>query len=309
MAPVLTVRNLKKVYPGKPPHTAVDGINFALEEGQILGLLGPNGSGKTTTIQMLLGTLTHTAGEIEYFGEDFFKHRSRLLQHVAFASTYTNLPWALTLEKNLFWLGSLYGLSRNESSCRFMPLLERFGLLELLRRRVASLSAGQSTRLMLIKAFFVEPKVLLLDEPTASLDPDIAQEICQFLLEQREKSGLSILFCSHKMDEVMQVCDRVVVLREGKVLADDLPEELAKSVSAYRLRLVIGDGMKRTVALVEQQGLPHLVEHRTITISMEETLIAPFLKALGQADVHYTSIRIEEPSLEEYFLHIARKSR
>jgi ABC-2 type transport system ATP-binding protein len=306
MSPVLSVKNLTKVYSGKKPHLAVDGISFQLGEGEILGLLGPNGSGKTTTIQMLLGTLAHTSGEIEYFGRNFFKYRSEVLQDVAFASTYTNLPWILTIEENLYWVGSLYGLSRAESRARFKPLLERFGLGDLLKRRASSLSAGQSTRLMLVKAFFVQPKILLLDEPTASLDPDVAQEICQFLMDERQRSGLSILFCSHKMDEVTEVCDRVVVLKKGKILADDLPENLAKSVSAFQLRLVIPDGMKRTIALVEARKLPYQVEHRSITITIEDAVIPLFLRALSQADIAYTGIRIEEPSLEEYFLNISR---
>lgn len=307
MKHVLSASNLKKIYPGKVPFTAIDGISFDLKEGEILGLLGPNGSGKTTTIQMLLGTLTCTSGSIRYFGKDFFLHRSELLQHISFASTYTSLPWILTIKENLEVFGCLYGLSRKESVKKFDPLLERFGILEKKNHRVASLSAGQVTRLMLVKAFFIEPKIVLLDEPTASLDPDISRDICSFLLEQREKKGLSILFSSHKMEEVMEICDRTIFLKNGKIIADDRPGNLAKSVSSFRVRLVIVDGLKRTISIATEQQHKYTIDHRSIEILMDEDKIPLFLHALSQASVVYANIKIEEPSLEDFFLQISKK--
>jgi ABC-2 type transport system ATP-binding protein len=305
MPPILSVKNLKKVYPGKPPVVAVGGISFELGEGEILGLLGPNGSGKTTTIQMLLDILSLSEGSIEYFGMDLQKNRSEVLKQVAFASTYTNLPWILTVEENLVVLGRLYGLNKRQSLERALPLLERFGINHLRKRRAGSLSAGQNTRLTLVKAFFTQPRVLLLDEPTASLDPDVAKEICDFLLEQREKTKVSILFCSHKMEEVMAVCDRVVVLKDGKVIASDLPENLAKSVSAFRVKLLVSEGMEKLVGILDARGLMHVVEHRAIEIHLEESAIPSLLQEIHNAGIIYASIRIEEPSLEEYFLSIA----
>jgi ABC-2 type transport system ATP-binding protein len=307
MLPILKVKNLVKIYTGKPPLAAVDNISFQVAEGEILGLLGPNGSGKTTTIQMLLGTLTPTSGTIDYFGMDFAKNTSEVLQHVSFASTYTSLPWILTLAENLEVFGRLYGLSKKESAKRFDPLLERFGILSKRDHRVSSLSAGQVTRLMLVKAFFVEPKIVLLDEPTASLDPDIASDICKFLLEQRDQRGVSILFSDHKMDEVMEICDRVIFLKEGKIIADDLPEKLAKSVSTFIIKLVIADGLKRTLAIVESERLSCTVDHRSLDIKIDEEQIPSFLHRLSQEGVCYASIRIVEPSLENFFHQIVKK--
>lgn len=306
---VLSTRNLRKVYTGKTPCVAVDSLSFDLKEGEILGLLGPNGSGKTTTIQMLLGTLTATSGEIAYFGQDFFSHRSEVLQKVSFASTYTNLPLILTIAENLEVFGYLYGMNSKESRKSFEPLLERFGIADKKYSRVTSLSAGQSTRLALVKAFFTLPQIVLLDEPTASLDPDIARDICSFLLEQREKRGISILFSSHKMEEVMEVCDRAIFLKEGKIIADDIPRNLAKSVSRFCIKLLITDGMKRTVALAEERKLPVTVDHRLVEIVIDEEKIPEFLHALSQNSVDYASIKIEEPSLEDYFLQIAKKNK
>ncbi len=308
MTSVLSVHQLKKIYPGKPPVVAVDEISFHLLEGEILGLLGPNGSGKTTTIQMLLGTLSSSSGSIVYFDKDFSTHRSEILQHVSFASTYTSLPWILTIAENLEVFGCLYGLSRKESARYFDPLLERFGIIDKKYHRVSSLSAGQVTRLMLVKAFFIKPKIVLLDEPTASLDPDIANDICSFLLEQRDKEGLSILFTSHKMEEVMKICDRTIFLKTGKIIADDTPEKLAKSVSAFRIKLLITDGLKRTIAIATKKGLTYTADHRTIEILIDENKIPPFLDAMSKASVSYANIKIEEPSLEDFFLQTVKKA-
>lgn len=306
MEPVLSVRNLKKVYGKKKPFVAVNGISFDLKAGEILGLLGPNGSGKTTTIQMLLGTLGVSSGEIRYFGKNFFTHRSEIMQEVSFASTYTSLPYSLTISENLFCFGKFYSIP--DIKKRTTPLLQRFGIYHLKDKLVSSLSAGQITRLMLVKAFFTHPKVVLLDEPTASLDPDVSLEVCKFLQEQRDETGLSILFTSHKMEEVAEVCDRTIFLKNGSVIADDLPQNLAKSVSSYQLRLTITDGMKRTIALAEKKGIQYELEHRVIQLFLDEKEIPVFLNGMMQAGVSYASIQIKEPSLETYFLKIAEKT-
>jgi ABC-2 type transport system ATP-binding protein len=298
----LEVKKLRKIYPGKPPFVAVDEISFELGAGEILGLLGPNGAGKTTTIQMLLGMLSYTSGEIIYFGKDFKRHRSEILGNVVFASTYVSLPWKLTIEQNLEVFGRLYGLSWKEIKARMDPLLERFGIAEKKKTQVGQLSAGQITRLMLVKAFIPKPKIVLLDEPTASLDPDVSHEVCRFLLEAREKEGVSILFTSHKMEEVAELCDRVLFLQRGHIIANDLPQNLARSVSPSKLQLIVSDGMKRTAHLAEQMGFTYTIDHRMIEVHLITTKIPEFLTALSRADIVYTGIKIIEPTLEDYFL-------
>lgn len=301
MSFVLRVKNLKKTY--RQSFHAVDGISFDLKKGEILGLLGPNGSGKTTTIQMLLGTLEATSGSILYFDKDFFQNRSETLQCVSFASTYTSLPFLLTIEENLKFFGRLYCIQ--DAMEKAEPLLKRFGIYEKRKEKVSSLSAGQVTRLMLVKAFFTDPKIVLLDEPTASLDPDVAQDVCQFLLEQRDKRGISILFTSHKMQEVAAICDRVIVLKKGKIIADDLPQNLAKADSFFSLRLSIIDGMKRAESLAQECGFAFQVEERRFSCFLDEHEIPQFLNRLMQEGIIYANIQIEEPSLEDYFLKIA----
>lgn len=308
MKPVLVVEKLTKTFPAVPVVTAVDGVSFELGDGEILGLLGPNGAGKTTTIHMLLGTLTYTAGSIRYFDKEFKKHRSEVLQHIAFASTYVNLPWKLTIEQNLDVFGRLYGLSGPEIKRRQKPLLERFGIANKLKATVTSLSAGQLTRLILVKAFLVKPKIVLLDEPTASLDPDMAKEVCNFLIEQREEEGTTMLFTSHKMDEVAELCDRVLFLEQGKIIANDLPENLIRTNSVPRVELVIASGMEKAVQLAEELKLPYKVEHRWIELQMEENFIATFLGKLVKQEISFSSIKIHHPTLEDYFLKMVRKT-
>ena len=307
MKNVLSVRNLKKIYDAAKPVLAVDGISFSLKEGEILGFLGPNGSGKTTTIQMLLGILSATSGEIVYFDREFPRYRSEVLHHVSFASTYTSLPFLLTIEENLRCFGGYYGLSKKEIKERGLLLLERFGIANKINSSVGALSAGQITRLMLVKAFLTKPKIALLDEPTASLDPDVAKEVCDFLLEQRRENGLSILFTSHKMAEVAKLCDRVVFLRKGKVIADDLPQNLAKSISSHRLILFITEGLEKAMAFANEQRISYQLDQDQLKISLEERQIPPVLNRLMQLGVVYERIQIEEPSLEDYFLKIAEQ--
>lgn len=307
MPSVLDVEFLSKKFPGNPPVTAVDAISCALDQGEILGLLGPNGAGKTTTIHMLLGTLTYTSGSIRYFGKEFRKFRSEILQHIAFASTYVNLPWKLTIEQNLNVFGRLYGLSGKEIKKRRGPLLERFGIGHRLKSKASELSAGQLTRLILVKAFLVKPKIVLLDEPTASLDPDMAKEVCSFLQEERKQEGTSMLFTSHKMDEVAELCDRILFLDQGKIIANDVPKNLVKTISVSRVELTIVDGMKRLIKLAEEMNLAHRVNHRWVELSIEEALIAELLARIVRLEISFSSIQIHQPTLEDYFLKMVKK--
>src|SRR5581483_8234151 len=162
---------------------AVNNIDLTLKEGEILGFLGPNGAGKTTTIQMLLGVLTPSSGEILYFGKNLAKYREEILDQLNFSSTYTNLPWRLTVYENLKFISYLYSVSNR--SKKLNEIIEIFKLEDLKNKFMAQLSAGQKTRVNLAKAFLNNPKILLLDEPTASLDPDIAKYILNFIQEKR----------------------------------------------------------------------------------------------------------------------------
>ena len=219
--PIVRVRNLTKRFDN---FTAVDDVSFEIQAGETVGLLGPNGAGKTTTFQMLLGVITPTHGTIEMFGLNFPEHRETILRQVNFSSTYISMPYALTVEENLRVMGRLYGLT--DVKRRIDDMLKKLDMEDMRHTLTRKLSSGQSTRLTLAKAIMTEPKVLFLDEPTASLDPDIAQRIKGFLKEYRETSGLSILYASHNMREMEEMSDRIMILRRGKIIAQGTTEEV-----------------------------------------------------------------------------------
>jgi len=222
-APIVEVRNLTKRF---GDFMAVDGISFDIQPGEILGLLGPNGAGKTTTIQMLLGLITPTAGSIRMFGLDLATHREQILQQVNFSSTYISMPYSLTVEENLWVVAKLYGMT--EIHRRIDDVLKKVELEDSRTKVTRRLSSGQMTRLTLAKAFLTEPKVLLLDEPTASLDPDIAHKIRALLKEVRQSSGLSILYTSHNMREMEEMSDRIIFLQKGKIVAQGTAQEITQ---------------------------------------------------------------------------------
>ena len=220
-APVLDVTGLSKRFGDFP---AVDGISFSIKPGEILGLLGPNGAGKTTTIQMLLGLVTPTAGSIRMFGMDLATHREAILQQVNFSSTYISMPQSLTVEENLWVVARLYGLS--DIPRRVDEIVKKLEMEEFRTKVTRKLSSGQMTRVTLAKAFLTDPKILFLDEPTASLDPDIAEKIRALLKTERRSSGLSILYTSHNMREMEEMSDRIIFLQSGKIVAEGTAREI-----------------------------------------------------------------------------------
>lgn len=300
--PVLEVKNLTKKF---GDFTAVDNISFSVHEGEIVGFLGPNGAGKTTTIQMLLGVLAPTSGAVEYFGKDLNKNREQILEKVNFSSTYTNLPWRLSVKENLTWVAYLYDFKNKKQ--RVEEIIDIFKLRELENKSIAQLSAGQKTRVNLAKSFINHPKVLLLDEPTASMDPDIAKYLRDVILERKNIDNTSIIWTSHNMSEVEEMCDRVVFINNGKVIASDTPEALAKSIKNAHVELLIRDGLKRAIAFAEKEKFAYQITKRTITIDVKEHQIAGFLQSLTDKKIIYDEISIEKPTLEDYFLEAAKK--
>jgi len=214
-SPVLEVRNLTKTF---GDFTAVNGISFALQPGEILGVLGPNGAGKTTTMHMLLGLITPTSGTISMFGMDLENHREAILQQVNFSSTYMSMPQSLTVEENLWVVARLYGLP--DVQRKIDDIVKKLEMGEFRHKVTRKLSSGQMTRLTLAKAFLTEPKILFLDEPTASLDPDIAHKIRALLKDEQRASGLSVLYTSHNMREMEEMSDRIIFLQKGNLVAE-----------------------------------------------------------------------------------------
>ena len=224
VAMILKVENLTKRY-GET--TAVNGISFEAQEGEVVGLLGPNGAGKSTTIHMLLSLLEPTEGSIEIFGKNLKTHREEVLQRMNFATSYSMLPHNLTPLENLKVFALLYGVKQWRMKAE--SLLEEFNLAEFRKARTGSLSTGEQMRLVLAKAFLNNPKLLLLDEPTASLDPMVAKDLRQKIYYKMEENNGTIIWTSHNMREIEAMCDRVIFLAHGKIVANDTPENLKKT--------------------------------------------------------------------------------
>ncbi len=232
-SPIVEVRQLTKCF---GDFTAVDQVSFDIQPGETVGLLGPNGAGKTTIFQMLLGVITPTEGSIHMFGLDLIKHREEILRQVNFSSTYISMPYALTVEENLRVTGKLYSLP--DINRRIDDVLKKLEMEDIRHRLTRKLSSGQMTRLTLAKAVMTEPKILFLDEPTASLDPDIAHKIRAFLKEYRDVSGLSMLYTSHNMREMEEMSDRIIFLQRGKIVAQGTATNVIKQYGEDNLEQV-----------------------------------------------------------------------
>jgi ABC-2 type transport system ATP-binding protein len=203
---------------------AVDGVTFALPVGSVTGLLGGNGAGKTTTIAMIMGLVTPTSGRVQVLGAEMPRQRYRVLHRMNFESPYVEMPMRLTVRQNLTVFGRLYGVAGLPD--RIAALAEELDLRELLDRPTGKLSSGQKTRVSLAKALVSRPEVLLLDEPTASLDPDTADWVRGSLARYRAERGATILLASHNMSEVERLCERVIIMKKGRIEDEGSPAAL-----------------------------------------------------------------------------------
>ncbi|MFH1244731.1 MAG: ABC transporter ATP-binding protein [bacterium] len=299
---ILEVKDLKKTFRQTP---VITGISFDMAEGEILGILGPNGAGKTTTLQMLLGILTPTSGTINIFDKDLSTHKSEILESMNFSSTYVDLPWRLSVKENLTWSSWLYQIPDRKK--RLHQIMQLFRLEKLWKMPVASLSAGQKTRVNLARSMINFPKLLLLDEPTASLDPEVAAYIREFFANQREKFNKSIILTSHNMAEVESLCDRVLILKDGLIVGNDTPNNLAKKIEFCHLRLRVTKNAKALDQLTAIRQLESTLTDGIYAITIKEKLLPLFLYEVTKKNIIYTEISIDKPTLEDYFMKIARE--
>lgn len=221
VGPTLIVDGLRKSFNG---NTAVETISFEIFPNETVGLLGGNGAGKTTSIGMICGLIAPTAGTIRVFGRDLARHRAEIAAGMNFSSPYVEMPYRLTIRQNLLVFGRLYGVPSLRR--RIEELAAALQLTELLDRPFGKLSAGQRTRAGLAKSLLNRPKLLLLDEPTASLDPDTADWLRGYLQAYRRETGAAFLLASHNMAEVERLCDRVLMMRRGRVVDQGPPSDL-----------------------------------------------------------------------------------
>ncbi len=234
--PAIAVDRLVKVY---RTVRAVDGISFTVPQATVIGLLGGNGAGKTTTIAMIMGLVSPTSGTVKVHGAEMPRERYQVLGRMNFESPYVDMPMRLTVRQNLTVFGRIYGVA--DLKDRIRGLAEDLDLVHLLDRATGKLSAGQKTRVALAKALINRPDVLLLDEPTASLDPDTADWVRSRLEQYRVQQGATILLASHNMAEVERLCDRVIIMKTGRIEDDDTPARLLARYGRQTLEEVFLD--------------------------------------------------------------------
>ena len=299
---VLQVKNLTKRFGS---FTAVDSISFELREGEVLGLLGPNGAGKTTTIQILLGITTPNSGEIRYFEKDFSQNRQDCLQMINYTSAFNTLQSRTTVWENLLVFANLYLI--DEPKKKIMELVEYFEIKDLLDSQYKYLSSGEKTRVNFIKALLNDPKIILMDEPTASLDPDIADKTLSLIEQIKKDRKISILYTSHNMNEIDRICDRVIFLSQGKIVAEDTPLNLTKKIETTTLRLTFDKGKKiiEKYLIANKQDF-EFSKDNIVIIKTKEKLVPKLIFGISSEGIWMTDIEIQKPTLEDVFLQISR---
>jgi ABC-2 type transport system ATP-binding protein len=283
---------------------ALDRLDLAIQSGEVVGLLGPNGAGKTTTVNLILGVLSPSSGRVLLFGRELERHRSELLRRVNFASAYAGLPRNLTLRENLLIFADLYEVSEPEQ--RLKRVLGELELEALANRTVMQLSAGQRMRAVLAKALLSEPELLLLDEPTASLDPDTADRVREYLAELARVRRVTLLWASHNMAEVERHCSRVVFLHRGRVVLDGPPRELARRSGQVLVRFkALGPLSDEAAAALD--GRLREDADGWFEATAEDDAEAAGLVACIHDSVGLVGLELRQPSLEDLFVRLARE--
>ncbi|OGY23760.1 MAG: hypothetical protein A2Y57_04505 [Candidatus Woykebacteria bacterium RBG_13_40_7b] len=299
---ILEIKNLVKAFGSL---RVLDHVSFEIVAGKVVGLLGPNGAGKTTTINILLGVTNANSGKIKYFGKDFYQNREYCLQRLNYASSFNTLQGRITVWENLLVFALLYGLKNPKK--KIEELASYFEITELLPKRFWDLSSGQKTRVNLIKSLLNDPELILMDEPTASLDPDIADKTLSLIENLRADKNISILYTSHNMDEVTRICDQVIFLDRGKIVAQDSPLGLTKRITNSQLLLTFdGDKVALEKYLEGEKQVFKFTHPYTVLINTQEKAIPKIIFGVSNLGLWITSIEIIKPTLEDVFLQIAR---
>ncbi len=283
---------------------AVSGIDFEIQPGEIVGLLGPNGAGKTTTIHMLLDLVSPTSGALSICGLRYPKDREAILKRVNTVASNSRLPGKLTVEENLLIYADLYEVVRPRQ--RVEVLLDRCDLLAVRHRRTGTLSTGEGMRAMLCKALLNEPQLLLLDEPTVGLDPDVADRTRRMLRDEVASGAVSVLLTSHNMREVESICDRVLFLHQGHIIAQGTPEMMAARLQRCRIRY-IGKNVPAALKtwLAGREATVECVRDQVV-LDVSEQDVPHVIETLVTEGLHVEGLEVERPTLEEFFIRVTR---
>jgi len=305
MSSLLTVEKLVKDFGS---FRAVDGISFEIPKGTVIGLLGKNGAGKTTTIRMLLGVTTPTSGNIFYFGNDFTLNREASLQRINYISSYNTLLGRTTVWENLQIYARLY--DTQDDKRKIHELLTYFEVEDIKNQIYEDLSSGQKTRINLVKSLLNDPELILMDEPTAALDPDIADKTLSLIEEWKKQKNLSILYTSHNMQEVARICDKVLFLSDGKVVEYDTPHNLAKKVTKAELILTYEKDPKSAFEYLHSRNISYEQKRPDqLIIQTQEEDIPRIIFDISKTGLWMNDITINKPTLEDFFLQVSRDKK
>ncbi|MCI4625692.1 MAG: ABC transporter ATP-binding protein [Candidatus Magnetoovum sp. WYHC-5] len=273
------VKDIVKTYGTK---VAVDGLTFSFYEGQFVGLLGPNGAGKTTTINMLTGLMKPTSGSVLYFSRDFLKNSIEAKSYIGVVPQANNLDRDLTAYENLYQHGLLYKIPKKTVKTKISKLLDFAGLVEYRDKLVKTFSGGTKRRLVIIRALLHEPKILFLDEPTVGLDPQIRRDIWDFIIKINQSHKTTILMTTHYIEEAERLCERVMIINNGKLIADGSPDDLKSTVGAYVLEIYTMERIEELFFDDRQSAVDTLKRCTKPCKVREATLEDVFLKITGR---------------------------
>lgn len=301
--PLLEIHNLRKRY---GTVEALKGLSLDVERGEFFGLLGPNGAGKSSTINILLGLILPDSGTIRIFGRDFATDQVAIRRRMNVAAAFTSLSGVLTVRENLKVYGHIYGVKKLDA--KIDELLERFEITELANRKLQYLSSGQHTRVTLCKGLINDPELLLLDECTLGLDPDIAEKTRRALKEFQREKQTTILFTSHNMSEVEELCGRIAFLNKGEILRVDTAERIKRLIPQHVVEIQVRPGADLAAVRQWNGCCGEISGEGTLRFVLDrphEQLDA-LLRHMTQAGVYITDVQILRPTLEEVFIRVAR---
>jgi len=302
--PLLEIRALHKRY---DTVEALKGITLEVERGEFFGLLGPNGAGKSTTINILLGLILADSGSIRIFGEDFATQRTAILRRMNVAAAFTSLSGVLTVRENLKVYGNIYGVKN--LNAKINELLDRFEIVDLANRKLQYLSSGQHTRVTLCKGLINDLELLLLDECTLGLDPDIAEKTRRALQQFQREKQTTIIFTSHNMNEVEELCGRIAFLSKGEILRIDTAAHIKSLIPQQILEIRFQSGTDLNIVRALNG---HLHGESTGDLALRfiledpETQLDALLRQLTQAGGKIADVQITRPTLEDVFIKVAR---
>ena len=313
--PVLSVKGLVKIFPRrkKAPVRAVQGVNLELQPGEIVGLLGPNGAGKTTIIKCALGLVRPTAGDISICGHNVGTHHGQAIQHAsAVLEGARNIYWRMTARENVRFFSGLHGLDHRVHRDYWESLLERFGLADRANEPLVNLSTGMKQKVAVVCALAKRTELVFLDEPTLGLDVETSRELRGILRELAAEGHRAIVVSSHDMDVIQDVCRRVVILKEGQVVADDTVENLLALFRTRAYRIVLSDGLSaelagQLAAVAPNHSIERLGNQTQLTFTLPSAAgLYAVIDIVRQGGAVLETITQKEPDLEEAFLRVIK---